>query len=536
MEADYMYQQPTVSQMLEQGISAQNNCSAAGGFVPPPPPSSPQEESSADADHDNDNDETCHSPPFPSSSADTGAISPPAQQQKKEDPLSAKSGAVKPRADLTASTKASSVAEGVITTTPTVSQVLSGGVTPIDASIAAAKATTSSTGSTRETPPASTTASTADRPTAGKVSAPVLNQALPATHIASAGAAAAAALVAVSTARPTSAMAITKTEKSTAAPGRARKTTSGRWTREEHEQFLEGLKVYGREWKKVAQRIPTRTSAQIRSHAQKYFAKLAREEQARMATVSAIAREHHGGMEFEIGAGMTGGGDGEGDGDGTTMFLPPDQHSLLLPGAAISPVQLTSSAMNRVGRILSDPEAVQVEVEDTLAALKRRYHELQRRLHGNGATDRGNDGHGDVDGHGDNIALQRPPSTAMRKDDINSSCSGTASGKKRKIGEDMMTSTTTTTTQEPQHRILESRELWTEELIALSVLGGSLQQGDSPKCEEPAVESISEGENHSTTDTYNNVAARAAAGATLADGPITKKAKNDVDDSSDTED
>ena len=47
----------------------------------------------------------------------------------------------------------------------------------------------------------------------------------------------------------------------------------GRWTREEHEGFLLGLRVHGREWKKVAQTIKTRTPAQIRSHAQKYFAK-----------------------------------------------------------------------------------------------------------------------------------------------------------------------------------------------------------------------------------------------------------------------
>lgn len=52
---------------------------------------------------------------------------------------------------------------------------------------------------------------------------------------------------------------------------------SGRWTKEEHMAFLAGLKLYGREWKKVAQKIKTRTSAQIRSHAQKYFAKLSKE-------------------------------------------------------------------------------------------------------------------------------------------------------------------------------------------------------------------------------------------------------------------
>lgn len=55
----------------------------------------------------------------------------------------------------------------------------------------------------------------------------------------------------------------------------------GRWTELEHQSFLAGLRLYGREWKKVASKIKTRTSAQIRSHAQKYFAKLARDDEVR---------------------------------------------------------------------------------------------------------------------------------------------------------------------------------------------------------------------------------------------------------------
>ncbi|CAI5743213.1 unnamed protein product [Peronospora destructor] len=55
----------------------------------------------------------------------------------------------------------------------------------------------------------------------------------------------------------------------------------GRWTEQEHQSFLAGLRLYGREWKKVAGKIKTRTSAQIRSHAQKYFAKLARDDEMR---------------------------------------------------------------------------------------------------------------------------------------------------------------------------------------------------------------------------------------------------------------
>lgn len=55
----------------------------------------------------------------------------------------------------------------------------------------------------------------------------------------------------------------------------------GRWTEKEHHSFLAGLRLYGREWKKVAGKIKTRTSAQIRSHAQKHFAKLMRDGEMR---------------------------------------------------------------------------------------------------------------------------------------------------------------------------------------------------------------------------------------------------------------
>ena len=54
---------------------------------------------------------------------------------------------------------------------------------------------------------------------------------------------------------------------------------NGRWTQEEHALFLRALDIYGREWKKVETYVKTRSSAQIRSHAQKYFAKLEKEAQ-----------------------------------------------------------------------------------------------------------------------------------------------------------------------------------------------------------------------------------------------------------------
>jgi SHAQKYF class myb-like DNA-binding protein len=61
--------------------------------------------------------------------------------------------------------------------------------------------------------------------------------------------------------------------------------SGGRWTAEEHENFLIGLSKYGREWKKIQSLIATRTPAQIRSHAQKHFLKLNKDEDRQEAGV-----------------------------------------------------------------------------------------------------------------------------------------------------------------------------------------------------------------------------------------------------------
>jgi len=46
------------------------------------------------------------------------------------------------------------------------------------------------------------------------------------------------------------------------------------WTDEEHTKFLEALKLYDRDWKKIEKFIGTKNVIQIRSHAQKYFLKI----------------------------------------------------------------------------------------------------------------------------------------------------------------------------------------------------------------------------------------------------------------------
>ena len=53
----------------------------------------------------------------------------------------------------------------------------------------------------------------------------------------------------------------------------------GHWTQDEHERFIEAINKYGKDWKKIMQVVGTRSSNQIRSHAQKYFIKLDKKKQ-----------------------------------------------------------------------------------------------------------------------------------------------------------------------------------------------------------------------------------------------------------------
>ncbi|GMF41884.1 unnamed protein product [Phytophthora fragariaefolia] len=65
----------------------------------------------------------------------------------------------------------------------------------------------------------------------------------------------------------------TVASKSDDAPGG---TQVGRWTKREHELFLEGLQRFGKSWKKISSLVHTRTLVQIRTHAQKYLQKQSR--------------------------------------------------------------------------------------------------------------------------------------------------------------------------------------------------------------------------------------------------------------------
>ena len=63
------------------------------------------------------------------------------------------------------------------------------------------------------------------------------------------------------------------------------KKGTGRWSEEEHQRFMLGyiplylgIMSYGKDWKKVEEVVGTRSGSQVRSHAQKFFNKIHKQE------------------------------------------------------------------------------------------------------------------------------------------------------------------------------------------------------------------------------------------------------------------
>jgi len=129
-------------------------------------------------------------------------------------------------------------------------------------------------------------------------------------------------------------------------------STAGRWNASEHAAFLQGLALYGREWKRVAADIPTRSASQVRSHAQKYFAKLQKEQEEEWI--------HQANQQLSNAAAVGGGG----------------TDPVVEGGGA----PLSDSVRREAARILAHPETVESEVRSTLHQLRERYKQLQRRL------------------------------------------------------------------------------------------------------------------------------------------------------------
>jgi SHAQKYF class myb-like DNA-binding protein len=61
----------------------------------------------------------------------------------------------------------------------------------------------------------------------------------------------------------------------------------GRWTEAEHKRFIEGLKLFGKDWRLIEEHISTRTCSQIRSHAQKYFLRFDKLKEESMQSIQA---------------------------------------------------------------------------------------------------------------------------------------------------------------------------------------------------------------------------------------------------------
>ncbi|CBK25485.2 uncharacterized protein [Blastocystis hominis] len=52
---------------------------------------------------------------------------------------------------------------------------------------------------------------------------------------------------------------------------------AGRWSSDEQDLFIKGIFLYGNDWRSITSLINTRTMAQVRSHAQKYYFRAKRE-------------------------------------------------------------------------------------------------------------------------------------------------------------------------------------------------------------------------------------------------------------------
>lgn len=56
------------------------------------------------------------------------------------------------------------------------------------------------------------------------------------------------------------------------------KSRRGKWTTAEHKRFIDAMEMFGNSWELVREHVQSRTAAQIRSHAQKYYGGLRKKE------------------------------------------------------------------------------------------------------------------------------------------------------------------------------------------------------------------------------------------------------------------
>lgn len=250
--------------------------------------------------------------------------------------------------------------------------------------------------------------------------------------------------------------------------------SSGRWTHAEHEAFLDGLKIFGREWKKVAKNIPTRTSAQVRSHAQKYFSKLSRDEQ--------LMNQESQAFEAATAAAA-------GSGVSTTSSAASTAVEAMAAAQAQPP-----GVQRNVERILANPEQAQRDVEDTLRALRERYQQLQQSLRDHQSLNARqlSSSHRIEEAKEEEPEQLQPQRPENGNEGIEQQ---PRSGKRRRgdtNGDDCSMSSSTLSS------------LGNEELIALSVLGATLPNGGGGMAQAPAAQGPSHARRRSNSSLESN--------------------------------
>ena len=80
------------------------------------------------------------------------------------------------------------------------------------------------------------------------------------------------------------------------------KATTRYWTDAEHQRFLDALQAHGpKDVKAIAQHVGTRSATQVRTHAQKYFIKLARmKKSAEEAAKAGVPASAHGAWWLQV--------------------------------------------------------------------------------------------------------------------------------------------------------------------------------------------------------------------------------------------
>ena len=230
--------------------------------------------------------------------------------------------------------------------------------------------------------------------------------------------------------------------------------STGRWTTQEHQAFVRGLALYGREWKRVALDIPTRTSAQVRSHAQKYLSKMEKQlslshngnvplasDVYSLDTVTPRASqksiEPTNDQDYTMATAQS---------PSTTRLASlshDSETSTYEDGSPTAGSQqhdtendyqtMTDSVRQQAARILANPTTVEQEVRDTISQLRVRYLQLQERIQQQQHHQHEDSASFETDNRNDdqsrNVILYRPGRDGVEHNIIEQSCDNNITNK-----------------------------------------------------------------------------------------------------------